>query len=89
MKIKVTKKIAAQKIFAYLNRKLSLEKLVEWSETAIMEGNLAEKDMAVLMEVLGRLGLSDVRSFGLTWEDCQSLMKQLGYSLQVEMAAVE
>jgi hypothetical protein len=42
--------------------------------------------MTVLMEVLGRLGVADVRSFGLTWEDCQSLMKQLGYSLQVEMA---
>ncbi len=82
----VTKRIAAQKIFAYLNHKLSLEKLVNWSENAIMEGNLAEKDMDVLMEVLGRLGVADVRSFGLTWEDCQSLMKQLGYSLQVEMA---
>ena len=86
VKMTVTKKIAAQKIFAYLNYKLSLEKLVDWSETAIMEGNLAEKDMDVLMSVLGQLGLADVRSFGLAWEDCQSLMKQLGYSLQVEMA---
>ncbi|MEZ4960165.1 MAG: hypothetical protein R2830_10160 [Saprospiraceae bacterium] len=82
----VTKKIAAQKIFAYLNHKLSLEKLVDWSENAIMEGNLAEKDMDVLMSVLGQLGLADVRSFGLAWEDCQAMMKQLGYSLQVEMA---
>lgn len=82
----VTKRITAQKIFAYLNRNFSLEQLVNWSETAIMEGTLAQKDTDVLMEVLGRLGVSDVRSFGLTWEDCQSLMKQLGYSLQVEMA---
>lgn len=82
----VTKRITAQKIFAYLNRKLSLEQLVDWSETAIMEGSLAENDIDVLMEVLGRLGVSDVRSFGLTWEDCQALMKQLGYSLHVEMA---
>lgn len=51
-----------------------------------MEGNLAEKDMDVLMSVLGQLGLADVRSFGLAWEDCQAMMKQLGYSLQVEMA---
>ncbi len=82
----VTKKVTAQKIFAYLNHKMSLDELVNWSETAIMEGNLAEKDMDVLMSVLGQLGLADVRSFGLTWEDCQSLMKKLGYSLQVEMA---
>jgi hypothetical protein len=81
----VTKRIVAQKIFAYLNGKLSLEKLVDWSETVIMEGNIAEKDMEVLMPVLGRLGLADVRSFGLTWEDCQAMMKQLGFSLQVEM----
>ena len=83
----ITKSIAAQKIFACLNGKLSLKKLVDWPETAIMERNLAEKDMDVLMEVLGKLGLSDVRSFGLTWEDCQALMKHLGYSLQVEMEA--
>ncbi len=81
----VTKKVAAQKIFSYLNHKVSLDELVNWAETAIMEGNLAEKDMEVLMSVLGQLGLADVRSFGLTWEDCQSLMKKLGYSLQVEM----
>ena len=80
-----TKRIVAQKIFAYLNRKLSLERLGDWAERVIMEVNIAEKDMDVLMTVLGRLGLSDVRSFGLTWEDCQVMMNQLGYSLQVEM----
>ncbi|TAK45461.1 MAG: hypothetical protein EPO28_03730 [Saprospiraceae bacterium] len=83
----VTKRIVAQQIFAYLNRKLPLEKLVDWSETVTMEGNIAEKDMDVLMTVLGKLGLADVRNFGLTWEDCQAMMNQLGYSLQVEMEA--
>ena len=72
----VTKKIAAQKIFAYLNHKLPLEKLVDWSEAAIMEGNLAEKDLDVLMAVLGQLGLADVRSGAVanrdTFEVCLS-----------------
>ena len=35
-----------------------------------------------------RLGLADVQAFGLTWEDCASLLKQLGYDARVEIVAV-
>ena len=28
-------------------------------------------------DAVARLGLADVQAFGLTWEDCASLLKQL------------
>jgi hypothetical protein len=37
--------------------------------------------------VLARLGLADVRAFGLTWDDCEELLRELGYSARVEIAA--
>lgn len=53
-----------------------------------MEGEFADADTAVLSEVLSRLGVADVRAFGLTWEDCEQLLKQLGYSARVDIVAV-
>ena len=33
-----------------------------------------------IRDAVARLGLADVRAFGLTWADCQSILKQLGYN---------
>jgi hypothetical protein len=33
------------------------------------------------------LGVADVRAFGLAWEDCEQLLRQLGYSPRVEIIA--
>ena len=82
----VTKHTVARKLFAYLQNRLSLTALVDWAENALIKGDFVETDTEVLTAVLGKLGLADVRAFGLTWEDCQGLMRQLGYDLQVEMA---
>lgn len=38
-------------------------------------------------KVVSRLGLADVRAFGLTWEDCEAYLRQLGYSARVEIVA--
>jgi hypothetical protein len=32
--------------------------------------------------------LADVQAFGLTWEDCANILKQLGYDARVEIIAV-
>lgn len=82
----ISKQTVARKLFAYLQHGLSLVELVDWAENALLEGDFAEADTEVLTQVLGQLGLADVRAFGLTWEDCQGLMRQLGYDLQVAMA---
>jgi len=38
--------------------------------------------------VIARLGVADVRAFGLAWEDCEELLHELGFSPRVEVVAV-
>ena len=83
----ITRQIVAQKIAAWLHHEIDLETLVSWAETAMMEESFAEHDAAVLASIIGRLGTADVRSFGLTWEECEQLLKQLGYTAHVEITA--
>src|SRR5205823_8668958 len=83
----ITKDTVAQKVSAYLYHDLSLSQLVDWAESAMMDGELHEPDAATLVTVLSRLGVADVRAFGLTWDDCQSLLRQLGYSAHVQVVA--
>jgi len=37
------------------------------------------------VKFVSRLGVADVKAFGLTWEDCEQFLKQLGYSVRVEV----
>jgi len=37
--------------------------------------------------VIARLGVADVRAFGLLWEDCEALLRQLGYTVRLEIIA--
>ncbi len=83
----ITKQTVADKIAAYLHHEISLAQLVDWSERAIMDGELAEHDAGTLSSVIGRLGVADVRAFGLTWEDCEDLLRQLGFAPRVEVIA--
>jgi hypothetical protein len=83
----VTKQSAAQKLTAYLHHELSLAQLVDWAEIALLDGEFAEQDVEALRFVVSRLGVADVRAFGLTWEDCESLLDRLGYRARVEVFA--
>jgi len=83
----VTKQTAAQKLTAFLHHELSLAQLADWAETALLEGEFAEQDLEALRFVVSRLGVADVRAFGLTWEDCESLLDRLGYRARVEVSA--
>jgi len=79
----ITKLDIVQKLTAYLHNQLSLTELVDWAEDAMMDGDFAEEDFNLIREIISHLGLADVRAFGLTWEDCQSYLTQLGYQAQV------
>jgi cobyrinic acid a,c-diamide synthase len=83
----ITKDMVAKKISAYLHHDITVAQLVDWAEAAMMDGELEERDAATLSAVLARLGVADVRAFGLTWEDCESLLRQLGYSARIEVVA--
>jgi hypothetical protein len=50
-----------------------------------MDGEFDERDVDVLRAVIARLGVADVRAFGLTWEDCEEALRQLGYAARVEI----
>ncbi|MBH0201879.1 MAG: hypothetical protein HP496_06150 [Nitrospira sp.] len=43
--------------------------------------------LPTIPEVVARVGVADVRAFGLTWDDCEQLLSQLGYSAQVSIVA--
>lgn len=83
----ITKQTVAQKITAYLHHELSLAQLADWAENAMMDGEFSEQEMSVLRNVIARLGVADVRAFGLSWEDCEQLLQKLGYAARVDVVA--
>ena len=83
----ITKKVVADRIGAWLHHEISLDCLVNWAEDAIQEGEFAEADRAELADVVGRLGLADVKAFGLSWQECEELLRRLGYTAKVEITA--
>lgn len=81
----VTKQTVADKIAAYLRHELPLAELVDWAERALMEAEFEEQDAETIATVVSRLGLADVRAFGLTWEDCEALLRRLGFTPRIEV----
>ncbi len=84
----ITKQTVADKIAAYLHHEITVAQLVDWAENTMMDGELAEGDAKTLSPVIARLGVADVRAFGLAWEDCEELLRTLGFSPRVEVVAV-
>lgn len=84
----ITSNIIAEKLSAYLHHELELAELVDWAEDIMMDGDFEEKNYKNLREIIARLGAADVKAFGLTWEDCEQFLNNLGYSVQVEVAAL-
>ena len=84
----LTRKAVAHKIAAYLHHEIPLDDLVAWANAAMMEDHFEEAYYDAIRDAVARLGLADVRAFGLTWEDCQSILKELGYDARVEIVAV-
>ena len=53
----------------------------------MMEADIDEPNRRTVRDVIARLGLADVRAFSLTWRDCETMLQQLGYRLQLEVKA--
>lgn len=81
----VTRETVAEQLTAYLNRRVALAGLVDWAEDTLCDGELDEQDTELLRDILARVGLADVREFGLSWDDCYNFLSQLGYTVQVKM----
>lgn len=80
----ITRETVAKMLGDYLHGDLALSELVDWSENSIAE---EEFENAKLLEIVGRLGLADVRAFGLAWEDFQDILRALGLSARVNLVA--
>jgi hypothetical protein len=81
----ITKQTVAEPIGAYLRHEITLAQLVDWAEVTLMEADFDERDVTALRSVIARLGVADVRAFGLTWDDCEALLGAVGYDARVQI----
>ena len=81
-----TPHVVADKLTAYLNHNFDLIDLVGWAEQAVMEGEFSENH-EVIRGVVDRLGVADVKTFGLIWEECERFLTRLGYAVCIEVVA--
>ena len=81
----ITRGQVAEKIKQYLRHQISLEELVDWAEDAMQHAEFEEGYADEITEVVARLGVSDVKNFGLLWEDCESLLNSLGYEIHLDI----
>lgn len=80
-----TKETISQQLTSYLNHQLTLAELVGWAEHVILDGNIQDADPKKVMRVLGRIAASDAEGFGLLWEDCDDMLRELGYRAHVNV----
>ena len=52
-----------------------------------MDGEFEGNHFGDIRDVVARVGVADVRAFGLTWEDCEHLLRRLGYSAHIRIEA--
>ena len=83
----ITKQTVADQIAAYLHHEITLAQLVDWSENALLDAELAERDAQTVSSVIARLRLAAARAFGLAWEDCEELLRRLDFAPRVEVVA--
>lgn len=80
----ITKDVLVAKLLQYINRKMTLAELVDWAERAICEDEFEESQATLIGDILGHIGLADVKEFGLSWDDCHEYLCRLGYKVSVE-----
>ena len=84
----ITKQELAVNLLNYLQHKTTLSDLVSWAENAFMEGDIQGEDPEVVRDILAKLGLAEVKEFGLFWDDCTVYMQKLGYVLKIDAGLV-
>jgi hypothetical protein len=83
----VTKQLVAYQLAAHLRQELSTAELVDWAEEILLSDEIELEESPDLRNVIARLGVADVREFGLTWEDCHTLLKKIGFDARVEIVS--
>lgn len=81
----ITRQVLAKQLSEYLQHNVTIEQLVDWAERAIIEAEFDPVDRDTLRDIAGRIGLADVRAFGLTSEDCEAFLPRLGYRAKIDV----
>lgn len=81
----ITRELLASRLRDYLQHRITRATLVDWAEHAMMDEEFEDRDLDTIRDITGRLGLADVREFGLTWEDCEAYLSRLGYRAKVDV----
>ena len=84
---RITSEEVVTQLTSYLQHELTLDELVGWAEEAMMEGEFEASRFEVIRDIVSRLGVADVRAFGLTWEDCEAFLGRLGCTVRVEVTS--
>jgi len=84
----ITRRSLAEMIMRYVNREITLASLVNWAEEMVSDADFEKEGFDVIRDVLLRIGLADVREFGLTWDECHHFLHRLGYDVKVELIKV-
>lgn len=53
----------------------------------MLDGEFADENYETVRAIVSQLGVADVQAFGLTWEDCEWFLSQLGYTVRIEVVA--
>lgn len=83
----VTQADVAEQLIAYLRHNATLAELVDWAETAMMEADFEGANWRTTRALVARLGLADVRAFDLSWQECESMLEQLGFKVHLHIVA--
>ena len=81
----ITRSTLAAQLRDYLQHRITRAALVDWAEQAMMEEEFDERELDTIRDITSRLGLADMREFGLTWEDCEGYLSRLGYRTRVDV----
>jgi hypothetical protein len=84
----ITKKILFNKFQLYLTHIITLNEFVDWAESSMMEDDFAENDFDKIRDIIAKIALADVKQFGLSWEDCENYISQLGFKVKLEFEYV-
>ena len=84
----ITKQLLAINLLCYLQHKTTLSDLVNWAEYAFREGDIQGEHPEVVRAILAKLGLAEVKAYGILWDDCYIYMQKLGYVLKIDAGLV-
>ncbi|MCB9766639.1 MAG: hypothetical protein H6752_00455 [Candidatus Omnitrophica bacterium] len=81
----IEKSDVATKITEFLHDEMTFGELVDWCEKQMLHGEFGEADATVTRRLVARIGLSDANAFVLTWQDCEEMLSELGYSVEMKL----